>query len=54
VWRALIEGFDRVEGLAVRVEADGRAVTELPAEAWLAALGRCEAGCGLEAAAVGG
>ena len=52
-WRALLDGFDRVEGLAVRVEADGRAVTELLAEAWLPALGRCEAGCGLEAAVVG-
>jgi hypothetical protein len=53
VWRTLLDGFDRVEGLAVRVEADGRAVTELLAGAWLPALGRCEAGCGLEAAVVG-
>jgi hypothetical protein len=53
VCRALPDGFDRVEGLAVRVEADGRAVAEPLAGAWLPALGRCEAGCGLEAAVVG-
>jgi len=47
------DGFDRAKGLAVPVEADGRARVEPLAVARLPALGRCEAGLGLEAAAVG-
>jgi hypothetical protein len=41
-------GFDRVEGLAVPVDAVGRAVPAPPVAAGLWPLGRCEAGCGLE------